>query len=119
MDIKVTNNKVNFSITVSDNSSAPAKEILVYLKGTTERNITLPLPHPLINGSKYTFTNFLTASVDHLGIADHILKVYAKNTPGDGHVKNVTFAVGELYFLSLIHISEPTDRTRSRMPSSA
>ena len=32
MDIKVTDDKVNFSITVSDNSSAPAKEILVYLK---------------------------------------------------------------------------------------
>ena len=64
------------------------------LQGTTDNNITLPLPYPLINGSQYTFTNFLTESVDHLGTADHVLNVYAKNTLGDAHVKYVTFALG-------------------------
>ena len=32
LDVKVTDDKARFSITVSDNSSAPAKEILYYLK---------------------------------------------------------------------------------------
>ena len=64
------------------------------LQGTTEHNITLKLSYPLINGSKYTFTNFLTESVEHLGTADHVLNVYAKNTLGDVHVKDVTFALG-------------------------
>ena len=54
---------------------------------------------PLINGSQYTFTNFLTESVDHLGTIDHVLKVYAKNTLGDAHVKDVTFAVGNKQYL--------------------
>ena len=64
------------------------------LQGATEHNITLKLSYPLVNGSKYTFTNFLTESVDHLGTTDHVLKVYAKNTLGDVHVKDVTFALG-------------------------
>ena len=64
------------------------------MQGTTEHNTTLKLSYPLVNGSKYTFTNFLTESVEHLGTTDHVLNVYAKNTLGDVHVEDVTFAVG-------------------------
>ena len=32
LDVEVTDDKARFSITVSDNSSAPVKEILYYLK---------------------------------------------------------------------------------------
>ena len=57
-----------------------------------------------------------------------ILYIYeVRNTFGDMHAyigaPTPTHATLEaekiLHVLSLIHISEPTDRTRSRMPSSA
>ena len=35
VDLQVTDNVANFSITVIDNSAAPAKEILVYLEVIT------------------------------------------------------------------------------------